>query len=67
MLGLDKDLKYTLGLNMVMDDTNKFTASTLEKIALARALVSDADVFILDSPYSGIDASAAIIVEQILR
>jgi len=30
-------------------------------------LVSDADILILDSPYSNIDASAGIIVEQILR
>jgi ABC-type Mn2+/Zn2+ transport system ATPase subunit len=59
---LDKDLKYTDGLNMLIDDVNKFTVSTLEKIALARTLVSDADIFILDSPYTRIDSSTAMIV-----
>ncbi len=48
---------------MVIDDVNKFTISTLEKIALARTLVSDADIFILDSPYSKVDSSTAIVVE----
>lgn len=63
LLGLDRDLKYTEGLNMIMDDINKFTPSTLEKIALARTLISDADIFILDSPYSKVGSSIAIIVE----
>ncbi len=62
-LGLDKDLKYTDGLNMIIDDINKFTLSTLEKIALARTLISDADIFILDSPFSKVDYSTAIVVE----
>lgn len=52
---------------MLIDDVNKFTVSTLEKIALARTLVSDADIFILDSPYTRIDSSTAMIVEEILR
>jgi len=52
---------------MIIDDIKKFTPSTMEKIALARTLVSDADIFILDSPYTGIDPSTAIVVEQILR
>jgi ABC-type Mn2+/Zn2+ transport system ATPase subunit len=47
---------------MLIDDVNKFTVSTLEKIALARTLVSDADIFILDSPYTRIDSSTAMIV-----
>jgi ABC-type multidrug transport system ATPase subunit len=67
MLGLDKDLKFTEGINIVIDDDNKFTPSTLQKIELARTLASDADIYILDSPYSGIDSSASIIVEQLLR
>jgi hypothetical protein len=29
LLGLDKDLKYTDGLNMIIDDVNKFTLATL--------------------------------------
>ncbi len=66
-MGLDKDLKYTDGLSIVIDDTNKFTVATLEKIALARSLLADADIFILDSPYSKIDSGTAIIVEEILR
>lgn len=55
------------GLSMVIDDTNKFTISTLQKIALARALISDADIFILDSPYTKIDSGTAIVVEEKLR
>ncbi len=47
---------------MVIDDTNKFTVATLEKIALARSLLADADIFILDSPYSKIDSETAIVV-----
>lgn len=35
-----------------MDDTNKFTRSVLKKIALARVLISNADIYILDSPFS---------------
>ena len=53
----------TDGLNMVIDDTNKLTVSTLEKIALARSLVADADIYIIDSPYSNMDPSTAIVVE----
>jgi ABC-type Mn2+/Zn2+ transport system ATPase subunit len=34
---------------------------------LARVLVSDADILILDSPYSDIDSTTAIVVEDILR
>ena len=66
-MGLDKDLKYTDGLNTIIDDVNKFTVSTLEKIALARTLISDADIFILDSPFSKIDSFTAITIEEILR
>ena len=67
LLGIDKDIKYSDGLSMIIDDSNKFTLSTLQKIALARTLVSDADIYILDSPYTKVDSATAIVVEEILR
>lgn len=61
-LGLHRDLNYTKGLNEVIDDINKFTQSTLTKIAIARILVTDADILILDCPYSKIDKETANVV-----
>jgi ABC-type Mn2+/Zn2+ transport system ATPase subunit len=53
---------------MVMDDMNRFTASTLEKILLARALVDDeADIYILDSPFCRIDDTVSLNVDEMLR
>lgn len=45
-----------------MDDTNKFTKTVLKKIALARMLASDADFYILDSPFNDIDDDVGQVV-----
>jgi len=36
----------------MMDDTVKFTSLIFKKIALARTLCADADIYIIDNPYS---------------
>ena len=50
-----------------MDDTNKFTRTVLKKIALARVLCSEADIYILDNPFNDIDDEIGQIVERRLR
>lgn len=50
-----------------MDDTNKFTRTVLKKIALARVLLSEADFYILDSPFNDIDDSFGQVIERRLR
>ena len=49
-----------------MDDSNKFTKTVLKKIALARVLASDADIYILDSPFHD-DDDVGQVVERRLR
>jgi manganese/zinc/iron transport system ATP- binding protein len=51
----------------MMDDTKKFTRTVLKKIALARVLCSDADFYILDSPFNDIDDSLGQLIEWRLR
>lgn len=45
-----------------MDDTNKFTRTVLKKIALARVLCSEADIYILDNPFNDVDDEIGQIV-----
>lgn len=66
-LGLNLDLRFEDDLQTLMDDTNKFTRTVLKKIALARALTSDADLYILDSPFTDVDGEVAQLVEKRLR
>ncbi len=48
--GLNMDLRFNGDLQAMIDDQNKFTKTILKKIALARCLSADADIFILDNP-----------------
>jgi ABC-type multidrug transport system ATPase subunit len=54
-LGLSQDLRFDEDLQTIMDDSNKFTKTVLKKISLARMLASDADIYILDSPFNDVD------------
>lgn len=54
-LGLSQDLRFDEDLQTMMDDSNKFTKTVLKKISLARMLASDADIYILDSPFNDVD------------
>lgn len=44
------DLRFNGDLQAMIDDSNKFTKTILKKIALARCLTADADIYILDNP-----------------
>ncbi len=54
-------------LQTIMDDSNKFTKTALKKIALARVLASDADIYILDSPFHDVGDDVGQVVERRLR
>ena len=66
-LGLSQDLRFDDDLQTVMDDCNKFTKTVLKKIAVARALASEADVYILDSPFNDVGDEVGQVVERRLR
>jgi ABC-type Mn2+/Zn2+ transport system ATPase subunit len=46
----------------MIEDNNKFTKTVLKKIALARCLSADADIFILDNPLGEMDEQYAQLV-----
>ena len=66
-LGLHLDLALLNDLSTMMDDTTKFTKAALKKIALARCLCAEADIYILNSPFTEIDDEYIMIVERKLR
>ena len=49
-------------MQTIMDDSKKFTKTVLKKIALARILASDADIYILDIPFNDVDDDVAQVV-----
>jgi len=51
----------------MMDDTSKFTKAILKKIAIARCLCAEADIFILSNPFKDIDDEYITVVEKKLR
>ena len=51
-LGLNKNFHAYDDLDTLLLDTNKFTYQALKKVALARTLLADADIYIIDSPFS---------------
>ena len=66
-LGLNTELAFENDLNTMIDDTSKFTKSTLKKIALARCLCSEADIYIFNSPFAEIDDVYVNVIERKLR
>ena len=66
-LGINLELRFEAGLSTMMDDTSKFTKSILKKIALARCLSAQADIFILTNPFTDIDDQYVTVVEKKLR
>lgn len=61
------DFRFEDDLQTMMDDTNKFSKMVLKKIALARALCANADIYIFDSPYTDLDYEIVQVVEKRLR
>jgi len=45
----------------------RFSRGMLQRIVLARALMTDPDVLILDEPYTGLDEEGVTIVNDVLR
>ena len=66
-LRLGEDLKYSEGLSLELSDEVALSKSQLQRIALARVFCSDANIYILDDPFSHLSPSSARIVETILR
>jgi ABC-type multidrug transport system ATPase subunit len=54
-------------LKTIIEDNHKFTKTVLKKIALARCLTADADIYILDNPWGDMDEQYSNIVERRLR
>jgi ABC-type Mn2+/Zn2+ transport system ATPase subunit len=49
-------------MQTIIDDSNKFTKTVLKKIALARCLSADSDIYILDNPLGEMDDQYSQIV-----
>ncbi len=57
----------TLGLSEVMDQaTISFSKGMKQKVVLALALMTEAKIFILDEPLSGLDAETTLVFRQLL-
>ena len=51
----------------MIDDTSKLTKSVLKKIAIARCLCAEADIYILSNPFLDLDDEYVTVVEKKLR
>ncbi len=56
-LKLDEDLKLSGGLESSIDDDYKFNSVQLHKIALARSLCSNAEIYLLDKVFQPFNAA----------
>lgn len=65
-LGLHEELRLPGGLDEVIEE-NKFNENQLRLMSLARVFCSRADVYVMDSPFSGLTAEAVFRVEKLLR
>jgi ABC-type multidrug transport system ATPase subunit len=63
---LHEELRLPGGLDEVIEE-NKFNENQLRLMSLARVFCSRADVYVMDSPFSGLTAEAVFRVEKLLR
>ena len=66
-LGLSRHFRPYGDLETLLLDTNKFSYTSLKRVALARTLLADADIYIIDSPFAELSSEAKNVVEQKLR
>ncbi len=67
LLKLDEDLKLTPGLEGNIDDEYKYNSVQLHKIAIARILCSNAQIYLLDKVFQPLNSSDEKLLEEILR
>lgn len=60
------ELSFSKGLEEIVEE-NKYNENQLKLISIARIFCSQADIYVLDSPFNGLNSLYATKVENLLR